>query len=155
MFLAPVLAYCSVNSFWGFFSMASAMSFGRGTFSTTGWSLPWSLFTIIRIFGHGWILDEFGTFSLDRYLEWKFIKKLFHEPPYNTMTVCGIFFSRFAYLQQFWVLFLCFGYLDRRGFRFIKFVYSRVPNKWTGRLLENGKKSHLYALIWNYTFINF
>ena len=33
--------------------------------------------------------------------------------------------------------------------------YSRVPNKRTGRLLENEKKSHLYALIWNYTFINF
>ena len=28
--------------------------------------------------------------------------------------------------------------------------YSRVPNKRTGRLLENGKKSHLYALIRNY-----
>jgi hypothetical protein len=33
--------------------------------------------------------------------------------------------------------------------------YSRVPNKRTGRLLENEKKSHLYALIRNYTFINF
>ena len=35
------------------------------------------------------------------------------------------------------------------------FSYSRVPNKRTGRLLENEKKSHLYALIWAYTFINF
>ena len=34
-------------------------------------------------------------------------------------------------------------------------IYSRVPNKRTGHLLENEKKSHLYALIWNYTFINF
>ena len=34
-------------------------------------------------------------------------------------------------------------------------TYSRVPNKRTGRLLENEKKSHLYALIRNYTFINF
>ena len=33
--------------------------------------------------------------------------------------------------------------------------YSRVPNKQTARLLENGKKSHLYALIWNYKFIDF
>ena len=33
--------------------------------------------------------------------------------------------------------------------------YSRVPNKQTGRLLENEKKSHLYALIWDYSFINF
>ena len=33
--------------------------------------------------------------------------------------------------------------------------YSRVPNKRTGRLLENEKKSHLYALIQTYTFINF
>ena len=33
--------------------------------------------------------------------------------------------------------------------------YSRVPNKQTGRLLENLKKSHLYALIWDYSFINF
>ena len=35
------------------------------------------------------------------------------------------------------------------------FTYSRVPNKRTGRLLENLKKSHLYALIWDYTIINF
>ena len=41
------------------------------------------------------------------------------------------------------------------GFGFKAHVYSRVPNKRTGRLLENEKKSHLYALIWNYTFINF
>ena len=34
-------------------------------------------------------------------------------------------------------------------------TYSRVPNKRTGRLLENLKKSHLYALIQTYTFINF
>ena len=34
-------------------------------------------------------------------------------------------------------------------------MYSRVPNKRTGRLLENEKKSHLYALIWDYSFINF
>ena len=34
-------------------------------------------------------------------------------------------------------------------------TYSRVPNKRTGRLLENEKKSHLYALIQDYTFINF
>ena len=34
-------------------------------------------------------------------------------------------------------------------------TYSRVPNKRTGRLLENEKKSHLYALIQTYTFINF
>ena len=33
--------------------------------------------------------------------------------------------------------------------------YSRVPNKQTGRLLENEKKSHLYTLIQTYTFINF
>ena len=33
--------------------------------------------------------------------------------------------------------------------------YSRVPNKRTGRLLENEKKSHQYALIWDYSFINF
>ena len=33
--------------------------------------------------------------------------------------------------------------------------YSRVPNKRTGRLLENEKKSHLYALIRNYTIIDF
>ena len=36
-----------------------------------------------------------------------------------------------------------------------KSAYSRVPNKQTGRLLENEKKSHLYALIQTYTFINF
>ena len=36
-----------------------------------------------------------------------------------------------------------------------KSVYSRGPNKRTGRLLENEKKSHLYALIWDYSFINF
>ena len=35
------------------------------------------------------------------------------------------------------------------------YTYSRVPNKRTGRLLENEKKSHLYALIQDYTFINF
>ena len=34
-------------------------------------------------------------------------------------------------------------------------TYSRVPKKRTGRLFENGKKSHLYALIRNYTIINF
>ena len=34
-------------------------------------------------------------------------------------------------------------------------MYSRVPNKRTGRLLENEKKSHLYAVIRNYTIINF
>ena len=34
-------------------------------------------------------------------------------------------------------------------------IYSRVPNKQTGRLLENEKKSHLYSLIQDYTFINF
>ena len=34
-------------------------------------------------------------------------------------------------------------------------MYSRVPNKRTGRLLEIEKKSHLYALIWDYSFINF
>ena len=33
--------------------------------------------------------------------------------------------------------------------------YSRVPNKRTGCLLENEKKSHLYALIRDYSFINF
>ena len=33
--------------------------------------------------------------------------------------------------------------------------YSRVPNKRTGRLLENDKKSHLYALVQTYKFINF
>ena len=31
-------------------------------------------------------------------------------------------------------------------------TYSRVPNKRTGLLLENGKKSHLNALIRNYMF---
>ena len=31
----------------------------------------------------------------------------------------------------------------------------RVPNKQTGLLLENEKKSHLYTLIRNYSFINF
>ena len=34
-------------------------------------------------------------------------------------------------------------------------AYSRVPNKRTGRLLENLKNSHLYALIGDYSFINF
>ena len=34
-------------------------------------------------------------------------------------------------------------------------AYSRVLNKRTGRLLENEKKSRLYALIWDYSFINF
>ena len=34
-------------------------------------------------------------------------------------------------------------------------TYSRVPNKQTGHLLENEKKSHLYAVIRNYTIINF
>ena len=34
-------------------------------------------------------------------------------------------------------------------------MYSRVPNKRTGRLLENEKKSHLYALIQTYMIINF
>ena len=33
--------------------------------------------------------------------------------------------------------------------------YSRVPNKRTGRLLENEKNSHLYTFIQTYTFINF
>ena len=37
----------------------------------------------------------------------------------------------------------------------VKPGYSRVPNKRTGHLLENLKKSHLYALIWDYTIINF
>ena len=35
-----------------------------------------------------------------------------------------------------------------------RYVYSRVPNKRTGRLLENEKKSHLYTLIWDYSFID-
>ena len=35
------------------------------------------------------------------------------------------------------------------------FTYSRVPNKRTGHLLENEKKSRLYALIWDYSFIDF
>ena len=34
-------------------------------------------------------------------------------------------------------------------------TYSRVPNKRTGHLLENEKKSSLYELIWDYSFINF
>ena len=36
-------------------------------------------------------------------------------------------------------------------------MYSRDPNKRTGRLLENGKKNPTYThlLIWNYPFINF
>ena len=34
-------------------------------------------------------------------------------------------------------------------------TYSRVPNKRTGLLLENEKKSHLYTLVRNYTIINF
>ena len=34
-------------------------------------------------------------------------------------------------------------------------AYSRVPNKRTGRLFENEKKSHRYALIQTDTFINF
>ena len=34
-------------------------------------------------------------------------------------------------------------------------TYSRVPNKRTGRLLENEKKSRLYALILDYSFVNF
>ena len=34
-------------------------------------------------------------------------------------------------------------------------MYSRVPNKQTGRLLDNEKKSCLYALILGYLFINF
>ena len=34
-------------------------------------------------------------------------------------------------------------------------TYSRVPNKRTGRLLENEKKSCLYALIRDHSFINF
>jgi hypothetical protein len=38
---------------------------------------------------------------------------------------------------------------------FFYVVYSRVPNKRTGRLLENDKKSHLNALIWDCSFINF
>jgi hypothetical protein len=33
--------------------------------------------------------------------------------------------------------------------------YSRVPNKETGHLLENGSKFDLYALIWSYMFIDF
>ena len=33
--------------------------------------------------------------------------------------------------------------------------YSRVPNKQTGCLLENEKKSRLFALIQTYTFTNF
>ena len=37
----------------------------------------------------------------------------------------------------------------------IAWVYSRVPNKRTGRLLENEKNSHLYAFHQTYTFINF
>ena len=35
------------------------------------------------------------------------------------------------------------------------FTYSRVPNKRTGHLLENEKKSSLYELIWDYSFIDF
>ena len=35
------------------------------------------------------------------------------------------------------------------------FHLLRVPNKRTGRLLENEKKSRLYALIQTYTLINF
>ena len=31
--------------------------------------------------------------------------------------------------------------------------YSRVPNKRTGRLFENDKKSHLYALIQTYIYV--
>ena len=51
---------------------------------------------------------------------------------------------------------------DRLNLSFVKDTYvnaekaySRVPNKRTGLLLENDKKSHLYALIQTYTFINF
>ena len=49
-FSASILCFwptvqCSVNSFWGFFSMASAMSFGGGTCTATGWSLSGFLFT--------------------------------------------------------------------------------------------------------------
>ena len=33
-------------------------------------------------------------------------------------------------------------------------MYSGVPNKRTGRLLENEKKSYLYALIWDYLFMS-
>ena len=33
--------------------------------------------------------------------------------------------------------------------------FSRVPNKWTGCLLENEKQSHLYTLVRDYTLINF
>ena len=43
---------------------------------------------------------------------------------------------------------------DRQSFRGLR-GYSRVPNKRTGPSLENEKESHLYALIRNYTFINF
>jgi hypothetical protein len=39
--------------------------------------------------------------------------------------------------------------------KLIDHTYSRVPNKRTGRLLENEKKIHLYTLIQTYTFINF
>ena len=45
---------------------------------------------------------------------------------------------------------------DSLPFRdFQQTYYSRVPNKQTGRLLENEKNSHLYAFIQTYTFINF
>ena len=58
------------------------------------------------------------------------------------LTQCGEILSEFCYAQDI-VLHV------------LKVAYSRVPNKRTGLLLENGKKFHLYALIRNCTFINF
>ena len=54
-----------------------------------------------------------------------------------------------GFLQYFFLMYYTYVVIVFLG------TYSRVPNKRTGRLLENEKKSHLYALIQAYTFINF
>ena len=48
-----------------------------------------------------------------------------------------------------------FQVTQKRNRKIYLLRYSRVPNKRTGRLLENEKNSHLYAFIQTYMFINF
>ena len=54
-----------------------------------------------------------------------------------------------GFLQYFFLMYYTYVVIVFLG------TYSRVPNKRTGRLLENQKNSHLYPLIWDYSFINF
>ena len=61
--------------------------------------------------------------------------------------------NRYSITHITWILTMVIRVVKWRNLKLA--TYSRVPNKRTGRLLENEKKSHLYSLIQTYTFINF